>query len=202
MYGLNKYGDLQYSEKSKYVPSLNECDFNLISHLPKVLQSSIMFSEIYKASEIELCALQYHIGELDLQMNLDTATWGLSVYEKELGIVSNYELTFEDRRELIKAKLWGIGTSTLDMIKHTAISFSGGEVRIIEHHSEYRFTVQFIGIKGIPRNMQSFINILETIKPAHLAYDFKYTYNVWDNINMLTWNELSNMTWDDLKVYE
>ena len=86
------------------------------------------------------------------------------------------------------------------MMKNVAQAFSGGEVDILENFSDYSFIVQFIGIKGIPKNMQGLIDMIETIKPAHLGYSFKYTYTVWNFLSKLTWQ--NNKTWDDLKIYE
>ena len=88
------------------------------------------------------------------------------------------------------------------MIKETAEAFSGGEVDVIEYPEESKFIVKFIGVKGIPRNMQGFIDMLETIKPAHLGYEFKYTFTVWNHLTGLTWEQVNAMTWDELRVYE
>ncbi|GAD14194.1 hypothetical protein GBL_2411 [Geobacillus kaustophilus GBlys] len=88
------------------------------------------------------------------------------------------------------------------MIQNAAAAFSGGEVEVIEYPSEYRFEVKFIGVKGIPPNMAGFIDMLEQIKPAHLAYSFKYTYTVWDAVKSLTWAQVNTKTWNELKVYD
>ena len=50
--------------------------------------------------------------------------------------------------------------------------------------------------------MQGFIDMLDAIKPAHLAYEFKYTYTVWNHLTDLTWGQVNAMTWDELRVYE
>ena len=59
------------------------------------------------------------------------------------------------------------------MIVDTAKAFSGGDVEVLEDAANHRFVVRFVGVKGIPRNMQGFINMLEEIKPAHLVYAFE-----------------------------
>ena len=104
---------------------------------------------------------------------------GLDWWENKYGIETNNLLSYEEQREIVKAKKCGRGTTIKAMIKTTAERFSGGECKIIEHNGEYYFTVHFIGVKGIPKNMQAFKDMLDLIKPAHLAYDFAYTYNTW-----------------------
>lgn len=202
MYGENKYGELKYGERDlKNVIDIENCTTDLLRYLPQNHQGDNV-GKLLSIAEEELCISDYIVGEIRNQALVDEATFSLQNWETMLGVETKPQSSYEDRREIIKASLRGVGTTTKEMIKNTASSFSGGEVAVIEIPSEYRFIVQFISVKGIPRNMRSFIEMLETIKPAHLDYSFKYTYNVWNNINMFTWSELSSMTWDDLKVYD
>lgn len=201
-YGAHKYGEYKYGEEIIPDSDIELRAPDLILLLPWFYKGNITMQELQNSASKELGRLYYHLEDFINQLFVDTATWGLSIYEKELGLTTNPSLSYEERRELIKAKLWGRGTTTKQMIKETAEAFSGGEVDVIEYPSEYRFVVKFIGVKGIPRNMQGFIDMLEAIKPAHLAYEFKYTYTVWDFIKHLTWNDVSGMTWGDLRVYE
>ncbi|GAA0717265.1 hypothetical protein GCM10008905_02740 [Clostridium malenominatum] len=77
-------------------------------------------------------------------------------------------------------------------------------MQILEHPESYSFTVKFIGTKGIPRNLAAFKDMLDNIKPAHLSYDFKYTYTLWEHLKEkgLTWESSKQKTWNDLKIYE
>lgn len=129
---------------------------------------------------------------------------GLIYWEERYGIETNLDLSYEQRREIVKAKKKGQGTTTKQMIKNVAEAFSGGEVDVIENTAPYTFTIQFIGVKGIPRNMQAFINMLEDIKPAHLGYVFKYTYTSWDYLDnkSLSYNNAESIKWDDLEIYD
>lgn len=203
MYGQYQYGEYRYGEEDLTSgQEIEELIPNLMKYLPIYYQNSSTTKEIQDAIAREFGVLNYNIIDLEKQFFIDSATWGLSIYEKELGLQTNMSLTYEERREIIKAKLRGHGTTTKEMIKNTAEAFSGGEVDVIEHPEEYRFVVKFIGILGIPRNVQGFIEMLEQIKPAHLAYSFKYTYTVWNHLTDFTWEQANEMTWDDLRVYE
>ena len=201
-YGESQYGVLQFGEETIPDSDIELRAPDLMLLLPWFYKGNITMQELQNSASKELGRLYYHLEDFINQLFVDTATWGLSIYETELDLATNPSLPYEERRELIKAKLWGRGTTTKQMIKDTAEAFSGGEVDVIEYPSEYRFVVKFIGVKGIPRNMQGFIDMLEAIKPAHLAYEVKYTYTVWDFIKHLTWNDVSSMTWGDLRVYE
>ena len=204
-YGKFKYGEFIYSEEG--TPDSQDIDLlipNLMKYLPWYYEKSTAMNEIQGSIAKEFGIFAYYTEDVYKQLFIDTATWGLSIYEKELGIKTNMNLDFEERREIIKAKLRGRGTTTKEMIKNTAEAFSGGEVDVIEYPEEYRFIVKFIGVKGIPKNMQGFIEMLETIKPAHLAYKFKYTYTTCQML--IDWNvtcdEAKTMTCTELKTYE
>lgn len=159
---------------------------------------------IYNVQGTELGSFLYYLKDLINQAFIETATWGLMYWENEYGIETNLNSSYEERREIIKAKKKGSGTTTKEMIKNVAETFSGGEVNVIEDNKNYSFTVQFVGVKGIPKNMQGFKNMLEDIKPAHLSYSFKYTFTIWDFIKEkdLNWNSIENKLWNELKVYE
>ncbi|MBU5485255.1 YmfQ family protein [Clostridium sp. MSJ-11] len=205
MYGSIKYGTTKYGEK----PSLSEEEIdlyrpNLLAYLPPILREIKEFKIIDDVVGYELGLLSWNIQDLLKQCFIDNATWGLTLWEKEYGINIDISKSYEERREVIKAQKRGHGTVSKKLIKETAEAFSGGEVKIIEHHEIYSFTAQFIGIRGIPKNLAGFKDILDNIKPAHLSYDFKYTYTIWDYLNKkkLTWTNAKAKSWNDLKVYE
>jgi hypothetical protein len=50
--------------------------------------------------------------------------------------------------------------------------------------------------------MAGLINAIEEIKPAHLAYSFKYTYTTWGALDGLTWGAANQKSWGELKIYE
>ncbi|MFU0833868.1 MAG: Phage portal protein [Oscillospiraceae bacterium] len=201
-YGASEYGTYKYGEDNITSSDIKICTPDLMSLLPWYYQGSSTISEFQNSVAIELGKLRYNLEDLINQLFVDTATWGLSLWEQILGLQTNLSLSYEERREFIKARLRGRGTTTKQMIKETAEAFSGGDVDVIEYPEEYKFIVKFIGVKGIPQNMQAFIDMLETIKPAHLAYEFRYTYTVWDHLKDLTWKQTNTMTWNDLKAYE
>jgi len=182
MYGENKYGIIAYSENGVLSEEIEKRVPDLMKYLPKYYYTSNVMKNVQNVNAIELGKYHYKLDDISEQLLIETATWGLDHWEKEYGLETNKLLSYEERREIIKAKKRGRGTTTIEMIKNTAEAFSGGEVNVIPHNDKYYFTVHFIGVKGIPRNMQAFKDMLETIKPSHLNYDFAYTYNTYGDI--------------------
>lgn len=205
MYGSERYGTNEYSQEIK-IPDeeLKPYKPDLLKYISPFLREATVFKNLDEAMSYELGVLALEEDAILKEFFVDTATFGLSYFENEYGIQTDLNKTYEDRREIIKAKMRGSGTTSLSMIKNVSEAFSGGEVNVIEHPESYSFTIQFIGILGIPKNLEAFKETLETIKPAHLAYDFKYTYTVWSFLEdkKLTWSQAEGSTWDKLKIYD
>lgn len=200
MYGDTQYGRNQYAQERAGSDIPEEYFVDLSKYAPPFLAEIREMAEIYKAQGYEVGQLQHDLEDLIDQCYIVTATWGLSRWENMLGVATNMSLTYEQRREILMAKLRGQGTTTRKMIEDTAAAFSGGEVQVIEDNPSHLFIIRFVGIKGIPRNMRAFVAMLEDIKPAHLAYRFEYRYTIWNEIKPYEWERLGNMTWDEVRI--
>ena len=171
----------------------------LLSLLPARYAKSAQVVVLQEAINKWTEALDAAREDLFLQMHVATATWGLAVWEKELGLETNISHSLERRRERIESKLRGLGTTTKAMMQNVAESFSNGQVEIIEYNSEYRFEVKFTGTVGMPPNMDDLTAAIEEIKPAHLAYKYIYIYRTWSDVGHMTWQEAGAFTWGQLK---
>lgn len=202
MYGQSKYGLIQYARDSDDSGNSGENLVDLSKYVPPFVAEYLEMAEIYRTEGYEAAIARYKINDLLDQCFVQTATWGLVRWEEEYGVTTNFALSYEQRREILIAKMRGQGTTTVEMIRNTAVAFAGGEVDVIEDNPNYHFIVRFIGFYGIPRNMQAFIDMLEEIKPAHLGYSLEYKYVIWDELATLIWDELKPYTWDGLRISE
>lgn len=137
---------------------------------------------------------------------IETATILLSRWERIFGLEVDVSKNNEFRRERIKAKIRGQGTTTKQMITDVASSFSNGEVEVIEDFPNYKFKIKFVGVKGIPANLTDLTITINEIKPAHLSFEYEFTFMIWnefDNYNKTFdgWDNL-NLTWDDVETYK
>lgn len=202
MYGNNLYGLVQYARDKADSGQQEEYFADLARYVPPFLAELQELAELYRTEGYEIGYLQHNLRDLFDQAFIVSATWGLVLWERMYGVTTNMSLSYEQRREILMAKLRGQSTTTKQMIRDTAAAFSGGEVQVIEDNPCYHFIVRFVGVKGIPRNMQAFIDMLNEIKPAHLSYSFEYTYTVWGNLKGLIWGELKAKTWDEVRIME
>ncbi|MHA6481051.1 putative phage tail protein [Paenibacillus sp. strain BS8-2] len=202
MYGQNSFGTSDFGTDTVGHDGGESNKLDLSKYLPDWMRFGKNVLKLVDIFANQIGATGAYIVDTRKQRAIDSATWGLIDWERDLGLPSDSALGDDRRREIIKAKLLGAGTTTKQMIVQTAAAFSGGDVEVVEHSAENRFEVVFIGVKGIPPNMAAFIRMLEDIKPAHLAYSFRYTYTVWGDLLHMTWGEAMSKTWGELRVYE
>jgi len=202
-YGESLYGVLQYGEELRPIEEdIHPYKPDLMRYLPHYYVSSTIMKAIQDAYAEELGQVYYFLNDFLKQfLTPETATWGLAFWEQELGLKTDISKSYEERREIIMSRLRGIGTIGRDVIKRAAETFSGGDVDVIEYPAEHRFVVKFVGTLGVPKNMASFIEMIEDLKPAHLTYSFEYTYTWWNMLKEITWAQAGMGTWNDLRVY-
>ena len=202
-YEVSSYLDIEkVKEEQDKIEIKREAD--LLEYLPSFYHNSDVIRSFMESNSIEVDTLKAYIEDLSKNLYVKTATWGLDLFEEELGLTTDKSISYEERRERILAKKRGNGTTTKAMIKNTAEAFSGGEVEVIENFNDYSFVVKFVGIKGIPKNLTLFKNMIEEIKPAHLNYELAFTYTVWNMIMSKSnvWSNFNDKTWVELMTYE
>lgn len=178
----------------------------LLEMLPPYYKESAEVANLQNAINAEVEKVHSAKDDLLLQMNVETATWGLDLWEKAYGIKTDVSKSYAFRRARIESKMRSQGVTTVAMIKNVAESFSNGEVDVIEHPEKYRFEIKFIGTLGIPPNMDDLTAAIEEIKPAHLDFTYVYTFITWNSIEAYchTWDEwdAKNLTWDEFETYK
>lgn len=174
----------------------------LIDLLPAYYKSSSQVIELQGAFEHWTDVIKIAKDDLLSQMNIESATWGLEIWEKALGIETDVSKPYEFRRTRILSKLRGAGTTTKEMIQNVSESFSNGEVTILEYAGESRFEVKFTGTIGMPPNMDDLTVAIEEIKPAHLGYSYVFIYRLHSQLSTYTHAKLSDYTHEELRSGE
>ncbi|SKC82898.1 putative phage tail protein [Maledivibacter halophilus] len=149
----------------------------LMSYLPNYYATSKVITDVTNTQDLELKEFSDQIVKTLNEFFIDKSDFTLERWEKELGLPINNSKLKEHRRSIIKSKLRGHGTVTVNLIKNTAESYSNGEVEVIENNPDYSFKIKFVGTKGLPPNLEDLKATIEEIKPAHLAFDLEFTYN-------------------------
>lgn len=105
------------------------------------------------------------------QFFVETATWGLSLWEHQVGLETDGSLSLAARRAAVRQKLVASGNTTAEMVRQLAESITGYEARVIVN-SDYSFSLEFLGEANILADIdvEEVRAIVEQIKPAHLCF--------------------------------
>lgn len=174
----------------------------LRAYLPDYYSQSRIFSSLLKAYEEEIKINNNAISDLQEQMFVNTATWALDLWERQLNISTDLSRPYDERREFIKSKLRGTGTCTIEMIKNVARAYTNAEIEVLEDNEKSTFVVKFISVKGIPKDIPTFKSTIDVIKPAHMTYSLEYTYTTWGEVKAAAWLQIKKGTWEALKTRE
>lgn len=167
---------------------------SLIDYLPEDYKKSLPTMEILYGLETLWNKLGGDIEDFQNQLAVTTSTWGLGLWEWVYGIETDLTKSYEERRNVIEAKMRGSSTSTVALIRSVAESYVGA-VRIEEVNSEYKFVIYMVDEIGIPENINDLKKTIREIKPAHLDFEIVFRYNTYGDLEPYTHGQLKNLGW-------
>ena len=133
-------------------------------------------SELERVLGEQAGALRVSESDTLAQLWVDTATWGLDLWEQWVGLPSDRTRPYSYRRSRIKAKLRGQGATTAEMLRSVVASFGfePSQISVIEHPAEYQFEIVLSDLAAVPSDVSGIESAVNEIKPAHLDYWFTY----------------------------
>lgn len=159
--------------KSKDELLIMESAETLKSYVIDEIRNSHIFNEIFNVNGEVLDKLLLDTSDLFLQILPQTATeWGIKLWEKRVGIITNTSKTIEERRARILAKLRNKGTTTVEVIKQICRSFAS-DVEVAQYNSDYYFEINLLSSTGFPYELESMYDLIDIVKPAHLGTKYK-----------------------------
>ncbi|MEA4849010.1 MAG: putative phage tail protein [Clostridiaceae bacterium] len=158
------------------------------SYLPPHWRRSKVFEGIMEAEGAEFDNMLAAIDDVWEQLDIDKATWGLAIYEKELDLQTDVSKPLSDRRAVIKSKLRGAGKADAAIIKAVADAYTNGGVEVTFHEGVIR--IRFENVLGAPPNMGDLTNSIEELRPAHLPFEFEYLYLMLYQVQQLKIGEI------------
>lgn len=179
---------------------------DLLEYIPEIYDNNKTMLSIQNTKSIELTNIFSDLDKAFDELFLMLAKeQGLTLYEELLEIKRDLRFSFDERREVIVAKLRGAGTTTKKLVQKVSEAYSNGEVEVIEESKGYLIKIKFVGTRGIPSNLEGLKRTLREIIPAHLEIKYLFTYLTWSefvvyNKTVDEWNALM-LTADSIRTY-
>ena len=149
---------------------------NLSTRLPDYYQECPPVAELERVLGEEAGKLAASREDVLAQLWIDTATWGLDLWEQWCGLPTDRSRPYSYRRGRIKAKLRGQGATTAEMIASVVASFGfqPEQVSVTEHPADYQFEVVVSDLAAVPEDTADIQAAVNEIKPAHLDWWFTW----------------------------
>ncbi|MEH6940769.1 putative phage tail protein [Bacillus sp. JJ722] len=140
----------------------------MLNYLPIYLRKSGVFKEIIASDEKQFEKGNVDIDDLRNQMLIDTATWALPIYEKELNIIPVPNSSLEERRAVIKAK-WQSQSKLDRILLETVASSILQTIVTVGFDGRIVFKLELAPDKQLG-NFKTFYQVIDDMKPAHLNH--------------------------------
>ena len=145
----------------------------LMDYLPEFYLSSREVNVFQDAWQPEIDEIWKARDDLLAQLNPNTATWGLALWEEAFGLPSEESIPYSSRRTRVIARLRGMGTTTPARLQSVLETFCPGcDVSLVEHFHEYMVEIKLRMVDHTVEDMPGLKAMLRLIMPAHLAWGF------------------------------
>ena len=184
---------------------VSEKDYNtdMLRRLPTYERKSRTIQEIIKSYDREFRNTEQQLEVVERNQQIDTAVENLKIFERDLGIRNRAVLNYKQRREqIISRNIASFSQTTEAVIKQVAAAYSNGDVDVNPTNVPGVYEIKFVGTRGIPDNLDGLKDAINIVVPAHLQFDYAFTFNSWSFIANKTWGGVSHMTWNDLRTWE
>lgn len=145
---------------------------DISKYLPEFVRGDPVLGQTLAIESKEHERQRMEIRDLLAQAFIETATWGLSDWERILDLKPDAGDSYEQRRNRILLYLQGRQISTVDFLERLSSRYVfGGSTHIVERNEQNIFNVCIDGdLSKLRVDRKGLHEGLDIYKPAHLAY--------------------------------
>lgn len=171
--------------------------------ISNIYDNSKVMVELYEALGQEFDDINLLVDDISKQMFIQTATWGLRLWEARFNLPINENDSYIERRNKALAKLQTRVTINPLTMATIIKNICGIDTIINEWVDEYVFEVRFVSLIGVPKEIEQIQHALDRVKPAHMKYRLIFNYRTWNEIKNYgkPWGywKMLGLTWKELK---
>ncbi len=171
----------------------------VINFINKIFRNDDISKHIAKISQTALENIEIKITDIKSNIFLDTSTWGMNIFEKDLNIEYVEDKTTDERKAIISAKWRGAGKLTLELIQDTVKAYT---TNVVSVRFNGTIIIDFSDKIGVPNDVDSLMKSVEDIKPAHLGVDYIFRYRTWGDLQPFIWKAIDKYSWKNVKEKE
>lgn len=169
----------------------------LIQSIHRVQRNDPFIHDLFAAIGQHMDRYSAAMMDSKQQLDIQTATWALAIYERELGLESNASKPLNDRRSAIIARMRGSVRIGAEGIKLITDSWLNGDVEITFDGTIH---ITFKSMYGIPEDLESLKAEIRMIAPAHLGVEYHFMYTFYSEVTAkgIPYSGLTHLTYEQL----
>lgn len=144
---------------------------NILQYLPAFLSKDDVFRVVNNADSKEHDKLRLGMQDLFDNINVDTATWGLDMWEDLLQIKPSDKFNYMLRRKNILSRLRSVSSVTLKFMQQVVDNYTvNGTSKVVDRPHDYMIDIHVQDGKVL-----SFVDLIKAIRiwiPAHIGWQF------------------------------
>lgn len=169
-------------------------DNKLIKNLNKYIRKDSYVIDVLDSVNMELKAVEDSAKDLRNQFSFSTMTWGADLLANKMGIKLDPNLTQDVKNSIIAGYWKSDSKCDLNLLQTICNSWKNGVIEVSFQNS--KIIITFVGLIGIPEDIDALKEQINKAKPSHLDLEFIFKYNIWNTVKTKTWGNLQTKTWD------
>jgi len=183
--------------------TLTEFKRDIRDYAPRYYGDMPIATNIFDREAEEFEKLNADVYDVLAQFYIETATWGLTRWERIFGIITDISKSYEHRREVLLSRLRGVGAVSAELIESVASAYGNGDVAVTADVPAYTITITFVSEYGVPAQINELQSAVRDITPAHLAIKYVFKFYTFAELKAtgITFGALKALgkTFEDLK---
>lgn len=155
----------------------------MLQSAPSYYEDSVIYENMQQAQADEYDAQEEKDLDLQSQLTVLTATWGLRYWEEAVGLPVKDADSYVARRGRVIARLIGPGNFSAKHLFALAAGY-GEVIRVDINPATFTITVTFQ--HGIPLFYDEYVSLVEAIVHAHLGVEYKFEWQITITIGLKT----------------
>ena len=159
---------------------LRQNKVDILKYLPEFLSKDPRFAAVNIADNIEHERLKAAVADILDQLFVNTATWGLDLWEEFCGLQTNLGDAYVQRRTRVLNFLNANQTSTLEFITYLVNRYVADKTGIVVDHPE-NYSIDILLPDNKITSFEDLEKALRIFVPAHIAWRYLAYVNVQGN---------------------
>ena len=153
----------------------------MLNNTTPIYDNSKIALYMFEAIGREYDAVSAILDELPAQLNPETATWLLPLWERRFGLITDESLSLEERRRRIRLRRKHIGAFNPQKVKELAENLTGLIARVAENVGPYTFAVY---LSATMTSDDALRRQIKKLKPSHQSFEIRYEQNVTNTLEI------------------